>query len=176
MPSASERRLINWFTHSVYNTSREPRIIDVQADRKQEAPDSICKLEDGRIVSLELTSCGPPKGTRDRHIPTCPKDLNPLIGTLNKKFLNDYRISEADEVWLLVHLRYTLSRELVEETVGNLVIPPRFNRVYLEWPLPQKTDRTSINVLELPSHEFWIPDTPRPKRNKKLKIPEYLLR
>lgn len=176
MPSSSERRLINWFANSIYNTQNVPKIIGVHAEKEQEAPDSICTLEDGRMIALELTSFGPPKGARGRHIPHYCSDLSPLMRTLDRKLNNDYKVPGADEVWLLTHLRYTLPRELVEQALEGFLISSRFDRIYIEWPLPEKTDRTSVNVLELPSNKFWIPDIPRPKRNKKIKIPEYLLR
>ncbi|MFA5933100.1 MAG: hypothetical protein WCV81_02410 [Microgenomates group bacterium] len=164
MPSSSERRLINWFARSIYNTQNAPKIVEVKADREQEAPDSICKLDDGSVIALELTSFGPPKGTTDRNTPSCTKDFAPLIKTLGKKLHNDYRIPEADEVWLLVHLRYTMEKELVKAVLKDLEIPPRFNKIFVEWPLPQKTERMSVNVLELPSCDLWVPDLPRPNR------------
>lgn len=163
MPSSSERRLIQWFING-YNTCHEPKITRLHADDKQEAPDAICELDNNSVVALELTSFGSPKGTSPRHIPNCYSDLHPLIKTMHRKLNNDYRLLEAHEVWLLVHLRYTLTRELVEEATKDLLVPSRFDRIYFEWPLPEKTEKTSINVLELPTHRFWTPDLPRPNR------------
>lgn len=163
MPSHAESRLISWFVNA-YNSCNSPKITDLKVDVKQEVPDAICKLENNRVVALELTSFGPPKGTCERRMPNCHSDLSPLIATLGKKLRNDYHVSGADEVWLLVHLRYTLSKKLVEETVDGLLVPPNFDRVFLEWPLPGVIDRTAINVLELPSHRFWTPNLPLPNR------------
>lgn len=163
MPSATERRLIQWFA-GAYNSCNDPKIVELKADDKQEAPDAICRLADDKVVALELTSFGPPKGTCDRRMPNRHSDFSPLITTLGKKLRNDYHVPKADEVWLLVHLRYTLARNLVEEMIYGLLVPPRFDRIFFEWPLPGKTNRTSINVLDLPEYRFWTPDLPRPNR------------
>lgn len=166
MPSSNERRLINWFVHG-YNTCNTPKITAVNADRIQEAPDAICSLENNQQIALELTTLGAPKGTFARYTSQHERDLPSLVKLMQRKLNNDYRVSGINEVWLLIHLRLTLPWTEVEETVSNIQIPSRFNKVYLQWPLPIKTDQTSVSVLELPNHRFWSPNIPRSIRRPK---------
>lgn len=167
MPRSVESRVIKWFVNA-YNTCNNPKIIRVLADDKQEAPDAICELEDKNKIALELTSVEAPKGTTARHSPHRNPNLSSLIKIMEKKFKNDYRVRGVDEVWLLIQLRLTLSRDLVKESIKEIVIPPRFDRVYLQWPLPEKSEGMSVNVLQLPDFKFWVPDLPRPDRYRTL--------
>lgn len=161
MPSLTERRLIRFFANG-YNSTHEPQIDGLQADIHQEAPDAICTLADGQVIALELTTVGAPKGTRARHTPykNTNIDLLPLTKVLNRKLGFDYRTEGTDAVWLVVHLRFTLPQYLVEKTISGITIPSRFDRVFLQWPLPGKNLTSPINVLELPNYAYWFPKLP----------------
>ena len=69
-------------------------------------------------------------------------------------------------VWLLVHMRLTLPRDLVEEAVSDIVIPSRFEKVFLEWPIPPCDEKMNINILELPTFKHWSPNLPKPSHRE----------
>lgn len=139
----------------------------VQAEKPQESPDAILVLGDGRHVGLELTSCLPPKGSPARHSPHINPDMSRLRKVLDRKLQYDYRIEGVDEVWLLVELSLTLSKDRIVQAVEGVLVPNRFQKVFIQWPSLERREKIGINVLELPEYRFWIPDLPRPQRNKK---------
>ena len=163
MPSVTEQRLAGFFTSSYKSAHEGNPVISLHCDKKQEAPDAICTLADGKVVGLELTSVFAPKGTDARKAPHKNPNLRPLSEILDRKLSYDYKGEGMDEVWLLVHLRLTLPRDLVEKAIGGIIIPTsRYSRVFLQWPLPEKDEFISVKVLELPELKFWSPNLPRP--------------
>ena len=171
MASVIERRQLAFFA-DVYNSVNEPTIISFKHDKFQESPDAICTLSNDEKKAIELTSVGAPKGTTARKTPHKNPDLSPLVRILNRKLSYDYREDGVSGVWLLVHMRLTLPRDLVEEAVSDIVIPSRFEKVFLEWPVPfdsssglaegHDQQKISINVLELPTFKHWSPNLPKP--------------
>lgn len=163
MPSHNERRLAHRFATEYNSCSATTKIVAVQAGIRQESPDAVCRLDDGRIIGLELTSIMPPKGTPARHKPHINRDLSALPRTLQRKLLNNYLGEGMDEVWLAVDLRLTVSQKDVESVVRQIQVPPRFSEVFLRWPLPGKSDQVSIGMFELTNRMFLRPNLPRPQ-------------
>lgn len=158
MPSIKERRVIDYFICE-YNTVENPKIIDRKADANQEAPDAIVYCQDGRKVALELTSVFPPKGTTSRSKWCFRDDVSPIHKVLGRKFLNHYRDAGIDEAWLLVHIRKTLPKETILEGVKDIEVPDRFDRVYLNWPVPMDVRRTGMGIYEVKSQKLWLPQS-----------------
>ena len=168
MASVEERRQLEFFA-DVYNSVNEPTIISFKHDKFQESPDAICTLSNDEKKAIELTSVGAPKGTTARKTPHKNPDLSPLVRILNRKLSYDYREEGVSGVWLLVHMRLTLPRDLVEEAVSEIIIPSRFEKVFLEWPVPPDDplddgteEKININILELPIFKHWSPNLPKP--------------
>ena len=168
MASDLERRQLEFFA-DVYNSVNEPTIISFKHDKFQESPDAICTLSNDEKKAIELTSVGAPKGSSARKTPHKNPDLSPLVRILNRKLSYDYREEGITGVWLLVHMRLTLPRDMVEEAVSEIIIPPRFEKVFLEWPVPpcvgsedDEDQKININILELPIFKHWSPNLPKP--------------
>lgn len=162
MPKVEEQRLAKYFKSLYDSAYPDNQIISLRCDQKQEAPDAICVLTDGKIMGLELTSVWAPKRSSARQTPHRNPNLEPLITVLKRKLGYDYRTEEVDGIWLFVHLRLTLPRDLVEEATRGIIVPSRFDKVFLEGPIPGQTSGTNISVLELPDLKRWSPNLPRP--------------
>ena len=165
MASVEERRQLEFFA-DVYNSVNEPTIISFKHDKFQESPDAICTLSNDEKKAIELTSVGAPKGSSARKTPHKNPDLSPLVRILNRKLSYDYREEGVSGVWLLVHMRLTLPRDMVEEAVSEIIIPERFEKIFLEWPIPfdasSHDQNININILELPTLKHWSPNLPKP--------------
>jgi hypothetical protein len=158
MPRIEEQRLARHFG-SLYNSAySDDPIVNLQCEEQREAPDAICTLASGRVMGLELTSVWAPKRTTARKTPHKNPNLEPLVGILNRKLGYDYRTAGVDGVWLFVHLRLTLPRDLIEEAIRGIKVPIRFDKVFLEGPIPGQTQGTNLNVLELPDFKSWSPN------------------
>lgn len=155
MPSPVERRTIDHFI-SEYNLTQTPKIVDRLADSPQEAPDAICKLENGSKVALELTSVYPPKKPGVDWI-TPYDNLKPLHQILRRKLLNHYRGEDMDQAWLLVHIRRTLPSQLITEALKEIQVPSNYDRIFLQWPMPINGRADGLRVLDLPKRVLWLP-------------------
>lgn len=157
MPSSTERRGIDFFVQ-LYNSSFYPQIVECQTDTNQECPDAICMLEDGQRVGLEHTT---PYYRKIADEPF-PRDLSLVRKILSRKFQYDYRGEKIDQVWLLVQLgRNTLPINALQESLGDLVVPQRYDRVYLQLPISQPEGRSRLGLYELANQQLWYPDYAR---------------
>lgn len=164
MPSIEEQRLAKHFTSLYNSTEPKDRIVDLFCNAQQDAPDAICTLLSGRKIGLELTTVWPPKGTRARKNPHKNLNFRPLVDILDRKLICDYRANGVSGVWLFVHMRATIPVNLITDAIREIVIPRRFEKVFLEGPIPGETIGTQLNVLELPEFKIWSPNIPRPNR------------
>lgn len=153
MQNLAECRTIDYFIRG-YNSVHSPETISRASDLKQDAPDAICLASDGSKIALEHTSVYAPRRI-SKHQPR-RDDLTPVRGTLERKLLCHYNIG-VDQVWLLMHIRRTLPREMVEKALEGVKVPSRFNRVFLQWAVPINGWASGTGVLELPTGDFWLP-------------------
>lgn len=169
MPRSGERRAIDRFVHN-YNSAHSPAIIDLYARDDQEYPDAVLRLADDRLVGLEHTSYGIPKGAGIRNPSQVYHKIPSLRKVIERKFLCDFRVNELEarswyrtrigsgsEVWLLVQLRPTYTLDGIQEAVDGLQIPINFDRIFVQGPLAIDEGLARLGVLELTNGNLWYP-------------------